>query len=101
VTGYIIARNTGSGFVPFATNPPTQLAYTNISGGTNTQYQICAVYNGRDSVWSAASSVSAYMQSGQPVPGAIVRGPGGNLYLIVSQIPSGISAIRVINIFSA
>jgi hypothetical protein len=91
VTGYVIYRDTGSGFVAIATNSAGSTSYTDNSLPSNryANYQIQAVYGNGSSLLSA--SLSAFYNPSYNFPIAIVNGPSNRLYLVVSAMPANVT----------
>jgi hypothetical protein len=96
VTGYVIYRNTGSGYVAIATNGPTDTSYTDstLTAGQIASYQIQSLYlNLSSTVGSSFTLPGTNLLCSQydPVNMAIVNGRSNRLYLVVSAIPPGVT----------
>jgi pimeloyl-ACP methyl ester carboxylesterase len=91
VSNYVIYRDTGSGFVPIATNSASSTSYTDHSLPTNgtANYEIQAIYPLGSSL--KTSYVSAFSNPSYNFPIAIVNGASNRLYLVVSAMPANVT----------
>jgi hypothetical protein len=99
-SGYTLERDTGSGFVPIASNiSSTSYHDTSLSFGQNARYEVQALSSAGNSGFTVPDPNLYRPQYDLPM--AIVNGRSNRLFLVVSTPPPGVTNFLITRVVSA